>query len=72
VAAARVDGEWLILDNRWLTLIRDTDTIRTTPQFLLDEIGVHRFVSSRGRLLSSLRNATGMRNRAHIVSATCS
>jgi predicted transglutaminase-like cysteine proteinase len=66
VAAARVDGEWLILDNRWLTLVRDTDTIRTTPQFLLDESGVHRFVSSRGRLLSSLWNATdNAQSRSH-------
>jgi transglutaminase-like putative cysteine protease len=46
VAAARVNGEWLILDNRSLTLVRDTDMIRATPQFLLDENGVHRFVPS--------------------------
>jgi predicted transglutaminase-like cysteine proteinase len=44
VAAARVNGEWLILDNRGLTLVRDTDMIRATPQFLLDEDGAHRFV----------------------------
>ena len=54
VAAARVNGEWLILDNRRLTLVRDTDMIRATPQFLLDESGVRRFVPSRGTLLSSL------------------
>lgn len=46
VAAARVEGEWLILDNRWLTLVRDTDMVRAIPQFLLDEDGVHRFVPS--------------------------
>jgi predicted transglutaminase-like cysteine proteinase len=63
VAATRVNGEWLILDNRQLTLVRDTDVIRATPKFLLDEHGVHRFV--RGILLGSLRNATGGRAGAH-------
>ncbi len=46
VAAARVNGEWLILDNRHLTLVRDTDMTRATPKFQLDEDGVHRFVPS--------------------------
>ncbi len=46
VAAARVNEEWLILDNRWLTLVRDT-MIRATPAFLFDEDGMHRFVPSR-------------------------
>jgi predicted transglutaminase-like cysteine proteinase len=46
VATARVNGEWLILDNRRLTLVRDTDMIKATPQFLLDGNGVHRFVPS--------------------------
>jgi predicted transglutaminase-like cysteine proteinase len=44
VAAARVDGEWLILDNRWLTLVRDTDMRRAIPQFVLEESGVNRFI----------------------------
>jgi predicted transglutaminase-like cysteine proteinase len=44
VTAARVDGEWLILDNRWLTLVRDTDMRRAIPQFVLDESGVNRFI----------------------------
>jgi hypothetical protein len=65
VAATRVNGEWLILDNRQLTLVRDTDMIRATPKFLLDEYGVHRFVRSHDVLLSSLRNVTGERTGAH-------
>ncbi len=52
VAAARVNGEWLILDNRQLTLVRDTDMMRSTPKFLLDEGGVHRFVPSFTSALS--------------------
>jgi predicted transglutaminase-like cysteine proteinase len=45
VLAARVDGEWLILDNRTLTLVRDMDLTRATPEFVLDREGVRRFVS---------------------------
>ncbi len=44
VAAARVNGEWLILDNLHLTLVRDTDMTRAIPKFQLDDSGVHRFV----------------------------
>jgi predicted transglutaminase-like cysteine proteinase len=43
VTAARVNGEWLILDNRTLTLVRDKDLTRATPVFVLDHEGVRRF-----------------------------
>lgn len=42
--AVRVDGQWLILDNRTLTLVQDTDVTRTIPLFVLDQTGVRRFV----------------------------
>jgi predicted transglutaminase-like cysteine proteinase len=42
VVAARVDGEWLILDNRTLTLVRDRDLRRAIPMFVLDREGVRR------------------------------
>jgi predicted transglutaminase-like cysteine proteinase len=45
VVAVRADGEWLILDNRTLTLVRDVDLIRAIPEFVLDQAGVRRFVS---------------------------
>jgi predicted transglutaminase-like cysteine proteinase len=45
VLAARVDGEWLILDNRTLMLVRDMDMTRAVPQLVLDQEGVRRFVS---------------------------
>jgi predicted transglutaminase-like cysteine proteinase len=48
VVAVRVDEQWLILDNRTLTLVRDVDLTRATPEFVLDQAGVRRFVS-RGR-----------------------
>jgi predicted transglutaminase-like cysteine proteinase len=41
--AVRVDGQWLILDNRTLTLVRDTDVTRAIPEFVLDHEGVKRF-----------------------------
>jgi predicted transglutaminase-like cysteine proteinase len=46
VVAARVDGQWLILDNRRLALVRDTKMVGSIPQFLLDEDGTRRFVPS--------------------------
>jgi predicted transglutaminase-like cysteine proteinase len=42
--AVRADGEWLILDNRTLTLVRDTDLTRAIPRFVLDQQGARRFV----------------------------
>jgi predicted transglutaminase-like cysteine proteinase len=47
VAAAWVDNEWLILDNRTLTLVRDTDVTRAIPRFVLDDQGLRRFVENR-------------------------
>jgi hypothetical protein len=37
------DSQWLILDNRTLTLVRDTDVTRAIPEFVLDHEGVKRF-----------------------------
>ena len=54
VVAVRVDDQWLMLDNRTLTLVRDTDVTRATPKFVLDSQGVRRFVWS-----SQTRKATG-------------
>ena len=52
--ATRVDGQWLILDNRTLTLMRDTDVTRAIPEFVLDHEGVKRFNwASRRRRVTS-------------------
>jgi predicted transglutaminase-like cysteine proteinase len=45
VLAARVDGEWLILDNRNLALVPDTEMFGAHPVFALDHDGAHRLVS---------------------------
>jgi predicted transglutaminase-like cysteine proteinase len=47
VLAARVDGEWLILDDRNLTLVPDTEMLGAHPVFALDHDGAHRLVSPR-------------------------
>jgi predicted transglutaminase-like cysteine proteinase len=46
VVAARVDGQWLILDNRRLALVRDTKMVGSIPKFVLDEDGTRRFIPS--------------------------
>jgi predicted transglutaminase-like cysteine proteinase len=52
--ATRVDGQWLILDNRTLTLVRDTDVTRAIPELVLDHEGVKRFNwTSRNRRVGS-------------------
>jgi predicted transglutaminase-like cysteine proteinase len=52
--ATRVDGQWLILDNRTLTLVRDTDVTRAIPQFVLDHEGVRRFnLAGKNRRIGS-------------------
>jgi predicted transglutaminase-like cysteine proteinase len=46
VAAARVDGTWLILDDSKLALVRDTDMTGVLPRFVLDAGGARRFVGA--------------------------
>ena len=43
VVAARLDGDWLILDNRWLMLVEDSQMRQMLPLFVLDQTGVRQF-----------------------------
>jgi predicted transglutaminase-like cysteine proteinase len=43
VVAARDGGEWIVLDNRWMTLVKDVDMPKVVPLFVLDESGVREF-----------------------------
>jgi predicted transglutaminase-like cysteine proteinase len=45
MVAVRLDGAWIILDNRWLPLVRDREMPRARPLFVLDDNGVRRFVA---------------------------
>jgi predicted transglutaminase-like cysteine proteinase len=44
VTAVRLDGNWIMLDNRWLTLVDDNEMDRVIPLFVLDDAGVRKFV----------------------------
>ncbi len=50
VVAVRLDGDWVILDNRWLALVHDHEMWRATPLFELDENGVRRFVTPAAKI----------------------
>jgi predicted transglutaminase-like cysteine proteinase len=53
VAAVRLEGEWVILDNRSLALIPDGEVREEIPMFLLDENGVRVMLSDRLRVLAA-------------------
>jgi predicted transglutaminase-like cysteine proteinase len=40
VVAARLDGSWVMLDNRWFALAKDVEMYRIVPLFVLDNAGV--------------------------------
>jgi len=44
VAAARLDGHWLMLDNRRMAMIEDADLRNFQPLFVMDETGLSRYV----------------------------
>lgn len=44
VVANHLDGDWVILDNRWLMLDKDSEMRRVVPLSVLDEAGVAQFV----------------------------
>jgi len=43
VVAVRLDGRWIMLDNRWLTLVEDNAMRGVVPLFELDQNGVRMF-----------------------------
>jgi len=66
VVAVRLDGDWVILDNRWLAMVRDREMWRATPLFELDDSGVRRFLAATpaSRLVESAADPD------HLVSAS--
>jgi predicted transglutaminase-like cysteine proteinase len=65
VAAARLDGHWLTLDNRRMAMVEDVDVRNYRPSFVIDQYGVRQYVdlplqaraTDRGRALSVAQNA---------------
>jgi predicted transglutaminase-like cysteine proteinase len=45
VVAARLDGNWIILDNRWLRMVTDGEMSEVAPLFALDQSGVWQFTT---------------------------
>lgn len=45
VVAVRNDGDWIILDNRWLTMVKDAEMAKAEPLFVLDDSGVRAFAA---------------------------
>lgn len=43
VAAARLDGHWLVLDNERMAMIEDVDARNIRPLFVLDDFGIARY-----------------------------
>jgi predicted transglutaminase-like cysteine proteinase len=46
VAAARLDGHWLMLDNRRMAMIEDTHVRNYQPTFVIDQRGVMQYVDT--------------------------
>src|ERR1700744_1898977 len=46
VAAARLDGHWLMLDNRRMAMIEDNDMRNIRPLFVIDQYGVNQYVDT--------------------------
>jgi predicted transglutaminase-like cysteine proteinase len=55
VVAVRLDGNWIMLDNRWLTLVEADAMPDVIPLFVLDRDGVRRFAPP---MLTARRAAT--------------
>src|SRR5580658_3713706 len=46
VAAARLDGHWLTLDNRRMALVEDADARNYRPLFVIDQDSVLQYVAT--------------------------
>ena len=47
VVAVRLNGDWLMLDNRWFPLARDVESRRVIPLFALDHQGIQQFAQNK-------------------------
>ena len=50
IITIRLNGDWLVLDNRWLALVHDFELRRAEPLYILDAYGVRRFGQQQARL----------------------
>ncbi len=61
VVAVRLDGHWIILDNRWQILVEDSKIHQMAPLFVLDQTGVRKVVPT---IIAEARRASAPRERA--------
>jgi len=47
IVATRLGQDWIMLDNRWLTLVQDVKMRRVVPLFVLDRDGLRQFSHQR-------------------------
>ena len=45
VVAVHNESDWIILDNRWLRMVKDAEMAKAVPLFVLDDSGVRAFVA---------------------------
>jgi predicted transglutaminase-like cysteine proteinase len=57
VVAARLGLTWIMLDNRWLTLLQDAEMRRVVPLFVLDHDGLRKFVREERHRLTEYHAA---------------
>jgi predicted transglutaminase-like cysteine proteinase len=62
VAAARLDGHWLTLDNRRMAMVEDSDVRNYRPTFVIDQYGVMKYIDA-----PLLAGATGRDSAAPVV-----
>ena len=62
VAAARLDGHWLMLDNRRMAMVEDSDVRNYQPTFVIGEHGVMRYADA-----PLLADAAGNNSAAPLV-----
>ena len=60
VAAARLDGRWLMLDNRRMAMVEDADVRNFRPTFVIGEQGVMRYVDATLSAEASERQASAL------------
>ena len=65
VAAARLDGRWLTLDNRRMAMVEDADVRNFRPTFVIGQHGVMRYADS-----SLLVDASGWKPAASLVTSS--
>jgi predicted transglutaminase-like cysteine proteinase len=68
IVATRVGEDWIMLDNRWLTLVQDVKMRRVVPLFVLDRDGLRQFSHEKTYSNSAMPfgNAARIRSRSRI------